>query len=81
MEVKKSDIPQEAEFMTEFWKVAKKYYIPEEGDDYWKSAIDELTELSEKYPTEFCKCIILGFMKYLEGRFYKERKHERIQNP
>ena len=81
MEVKKSDIPQEAEFMTEFWKVAKKYYIPEEGDDYWKSAIDELTELSEKYPTEFCKCIILGFMKYLEDRFCKERKHERIQNP
>lgn len=81
MEVKKSDIPQEAEFMTEFWKVAKKYYIPEEGDDYWKSAIDELTELSEKYPTEFCKCIILGFVKYLEGRFCKEGKHERIQNP
>lgn len=77
MEVKKSDIPQEAEFMTEFWIVVKKYYIPEEGDDYWKSAIDELTELSEKYPTEFCKYIILGFLKYLEGRFYRERRHER----
>lgn len=77
MEVKKSDIPQEAEFMTEFWIVVKKYYIPEEGDDYWKSAIDELTELSEKYPTEFCKCIILGFVKYLEDRFHRERRHER----
>jgi hypothetical protein len=74
VEVKKSDIPQEAEFMTEFWKVAKKYYIPEDTDSYWHDAIQSLTELSKKYPSEFAKNIILGFMKYLEDKFYKRKQ-------
>ena len=77
MEVKKSDIPQEAEFMTEFWKVAKKYYIPEDTDSYWCDAIQSLTDLSKKYPSDFAKNIILGFMKFLEDRFYRERRNER----
>lgn len=43
------EIPEEQKFFTELWNLRKKYYIPEDNDEYWDSAIRDFTELRTKY--------------------------------
>ncbi|MCD7824897.1 MAG: hypothetical protein LUH14_02890 [Clostridiaceae bacterium] len=46
--VRKADIPDEAQFFTEFWKLVKDFYIVEENDDYWVHLSDRMHEIDEK---------------------------------
>ena len=43
------EIPEEQKFFTDLWNLRKKYYTPEDSDDYWSSMINEFTELRVKY--------------------------------
>lgn len=68
------DIPIEAQFMTDFWNFRKKYYIPEDDDQYWSEFCSEAEELIEKYPTEYYKKIILLCLADRENLFRKKGK-------
>lgn len=50
--VKNSDIPEIFKFMGDFWVFMKKYFVPENDDAYWKTAMAEAAELGHKYNDE-----------------------------
>lgn len=70
--VNKSDISEISEFMSAFWVLVKKYWIPEAEDEYWEAVMREASSLGRKYPDRFCKLQILAYLDYLE----EKRKHE-----
>lgn len=64
--VRKSDVPEIAEFMTRFWEFIKKYWIPEDGDEYWKPLCDDARRIGNEYPHKFCKHMMASYVDYLE---------------
>ena len=69
------EIPEEQKFFTELWNLRKKYYTPEDNDDYWSSMINEFTELRVKYEkVSISYKMILLIIDDLEMR-YKENKY------
>ena len=69
------EIPEEQMFFTDLWNLRKKYYTPEDSDDYWSSMINEFTELRVKYEkVSISYKMILIVMDDLEMR-YKENKY------
>lgn len=70
------DIPLELEFVNVFWQVQKKYFIPESTDEYWKSLTETMNALVKKYPSEYCKSMILGFVGYLDREAAKKFRKE-----
>lgn len=69
------EIPEVQQFFTELWNLYKKYYIPEDNDDYWDSMINEFTELRVKYEkVSISYKMILLIIDDLEMR-YKEDKY------
>ena len=69
------EIPEEQMFFTDLWNLRKKYYTPEDNDDYWSSMINEFTELRVKYEkVSISYKMILLIMDDLEMR-YKENKY------
>lgn len=68
--VKKSDIPDIARFMTDFWELVKKYWIPENADSkYWERQVAEMAEMAEKYGNDkFVKKMLLAYADYLEEK-------------
>ncbi len=69
------DIPEEQKFFTELWNLRKKYYIPEDSDEYWNSVVNDFTELKDKYRgVSISYRIILLIIDDLELR-YKEKKY------
>lgn len=67
--VKKKDIPVLGAFMTEFWEVIKKLYIPEDTDEYCMAVVESLTELSEKYPDPLARKLLTAYMEYLDEQW------------
>ena len=71
------EIPEVQQFFTELWNLYKKYYIPEDNDDYWDSMINEFTELRVKYgKVSISYKMILLIIDDLEMR-YKENKYDK----
>lgn len=69
------EIPEEQKFFTDLWNLRKKYYIPEDNDEYWDSMVNEFTELRVKYEkVSISYKMILIVMDDLEAR-YKENKY------
>lgn len=66
------EIPLESRFMTDFWALRKKYYIPEKHDNYWMSLMDETDELYKKYgKNEYVKKMLFALIDDLEKRHRK----------
>lgn len=69
------EIPEEQMFFTDLWNLRKKYYTPEDNDDYWSSMVNEFTELRVKYEkVSISYKMILIVMDDLETR-YKGSKY------
>ncbi|MCD8396115.1 MAG: hypothetical protein LUD12_02820 [Lachnospiraceae bacterium] len=67
--VSKSEIPDEAQFFTEFWKLVKDFYQVEENDDYWNYLCDRINEIDEQ--CNHCRLgqvLMNGFADYLEEK-------------
>lgn len=50
--VRKQDIPQIGAFMTDLWELIKRYWIPEDTEEYWNSLTGECSRLTRKYQNE-----------------------------
>ena len=72
MQISGKKIPVESQFMTDFWALRKKFYIPEERDSYWISLMDETDELYKKYgQNEYVKKMLFALIDDLEKRHRK----------
>lgn len=68
--VRASDIPEEQKMWTDVWNWRKKYYNPENSDDYWKQFTDEGIFLGEKYG-KLCQDIVISVLDEVKGRWKK----------
>ena len=74
--VVKSDIPEVAAFMSEYWALMKNYWIAEDTDEYWDAVMKDSGELGRKYDFWLAKKLILDFLEQLERewkRLYGEK--------
>lgn len=75
-EVLAKDIPIEQQFMTDFWKFRKKYYIPENSDNYWSDMCNSADALSDKYGrNQYMTDVIMACVNDFERR-YRRIKNE-----
>lgn len=62
----------EFNFFGDFYRFAQKYYFPDDSDEYWDAVLKDASELNRRYPGNFCKHIVQGFLDYAEAE-NKER--------
>lgn len=67
--ISSNEIPEEYRFMGEFFNLRKKYYTPEDNDEYWEQLILESNELAKKYNTNYFTELILCMVDDIEKRF------------
>lgn len=71
---KNSDNKNVFDFMSDFWKFIKKYWVlgykaGEECEDYWGEVTSEASALGQKYNEDrFAVHMILGYLDYLEEK-------------
>lgn len=69
------DIPIESQFMTDYWKFRKEFYIPEDNDEYWKQLHGKANSLAEKYGREsYMEDLIRVCVNNLETRYRRAKK-------
>ena len=68
--VTKEEIPDVARFMTDFWNLLKKYYKPEDTDEYWDNLLDDSEILYNSTQDRLCRQMVLDLSGYLEGKLY-----------
>ena len=71
-EVSAKDIPIESQFMTDFWSFRKKYYVPEDRDEYWSELVSAADELYNKYPYPYFEKMILNCAEDIDKRYKKQ---------
>lgn len=71
--VERSDIPQVADFFTDFWKFVKSVWIPEGSDSYCEEAFLGACVLLNRYPDNFCRGQVLAFLDYLDSKWTEGR--------
>ena len=53
------------QFMQPFWSFIKKFYVPEDNDEYWNELVEHSNALAEKFPDELAQMLISTFDDYL----------------
>ena len=67
--VRKEDIPEVAKFMPLLWELIKKYYIPEDTDEYWDALIADANKAwSVCRETQVGLFLLHGLFSYLEEK-------------
>lgn len=64
----------EYQFMGDFYKLCKEFYLPDGNNEYWQKLVNASCALSKKYGnTEFVLNLVLGFVNYAETEFKKKQ--------
>ena len=72
MQISGKKIPVESQFMTDFWALRKKYYTPEDQDEFWIALEQDADDLYKKYKkNEYVKKMILALVDDIEKRYRK----------
>lgn len=69
--VNKEDIPVLSAFMPHFWNWTKKYYLPEEPDEWWQEMIAEGNLLVDTYQDPLCREMVVAVMEDMERRYHE----------
>lgn len=64
---------EEFYFFGDYWNLAQKYFIPEDGEEYWQDLIDDCSKLADKYKGTFYQQMIVGLQLALETVYKEER--------
>ena len=72
-------IPTEYAFFGDYFNYRKKFYFPEQSDDYWTAVINEADELIRKYDcNDYLRALVLVCVDDLERRYRQEFPEQRI---
>lgn len=71
--VEAKDIPVMQQFMQPFWTFIKKFYKPEDNDEYWNELSAYSNELAEKFPEELAQILILVVADYFDNKYHKRK--------
>ena len=76
--VTKQDIPEISVFMSDFWNFVKKYFIPEDSDQYWEEVMHEAAEIGHKYKEDrFVAYQINAYLDFLEEKRHGKAKRKK----
>lgn len=76
--VKKSDIPEIAEFFTDFWNMVKATWQIEQKEEYWSEVVHLATSINGKYNGHpFCREQLMAYMDYLDRKAAQENLERR----
>lgn len=63
---------KEFSFFGEVWTFFKRYYVVQEGDEYWKAVVDEARNITEKYHNDkLCCDLVVAVLSELERKSKK----------
>ena len=71
------DIPLEFQMFGELFNLRKEYYIPEDNDEYWEKVIAAFENLHERFPTEYCRDLVIATVNDLDRRYKEMRVAEK----
>lgn len=63
----------EFQMFSDYYKIYQDFYIPEKGNDYWKSLISETDAFLAKYKTKYAEDLITAYLDS-RRRMYKDLK-------
>ena len=62
----------------EYYKIIKKYYIPESNDSYWYAVVEEMDGFCKKYQqVPLARKMAMAFLKTMEEEL-KKGKNEKL---
>lgn len=68
MKISRADQDKESRVMTGIWNIIKKYYKPENSDEYWEGLVNDLHDLYDREGGELCKLLCITVSNYFEGK-------------
>lgn len=68
MKISRADQDKESRVMTGIWNIIKKYYEPENSDEYWEGLVNDLHDLYDREGGELCKLLCITVSNYFEGK-------------
>lgn len=68
-DIKKGD--WDFEMMREFWSIYRKFYIPEDTEEYWSNLVNACVNFMNKFDTKFAKNLCMDVYDEL-GRRYNQ---------
>lgn len=74
--VNTSEIPEEQQFMSDFWNYRKKYYHPEDSEEYWDGVLEDGEALGRKYNNLYFNNLIICCVDEWERQFRLSRGQE-----
>ncbi|MDF2608963.1 MAG: hypothetical protein K0R92_437 [Lachnospiraceae bacterium] len=66
--VSNKDIPDDFNMFGELFNLHKKYYYPDNTDEYWKAVHEDFKKLCQKYKTEFTEDLSFVVIKEFERK-------------
>ncbi len=73
-EIRNKEREEEHKFILDFWSFRKKFYVPEDNDEYWESLCNDANNLAVKYENnEYFNQLIVCCVNDIEGRYRKEK--------
>lgn len=73
--VTSKDIPEVFQMFGDVFTLLKKYYNPEQNDEFWEYLKADIDVVYNKYNTQLCKDILLAIANDIDRR-YKERSKQ-----
>lgn len=67
-----NEIKQEFNMFGEIFKFYKKYYHPENTDEYWEAVMKDSGELHEKYKLPICKALLVAIINEFDRKATEE---------
>lgn len=71
--VKNEDVPDVFKFMTDIWRFMKRFWLPEDNEEYWKDISCESRKLLDEYRQDFCVALVCFVLEYLKWKYKKNK--------
>lgn len=68
---------EEFVFFTDFWNIAKKYWIAREDDEYWENFLRDAEIFNQKYKSiGLARILMSGLVQWFDEQLKERRKNE-----
>lgn len=62
------EIPSDFNMFGDIWNLYKKYYYPEDNEQYWNNVISDFKSLSKKYQTKLVDDLCIAALNELDRK-------------
>lgn len=66
--VSNKEIPNDFNIFNDIWTLYKRYYYPEDNEQYWNNVISDFKSLSKKYQTKLANDLCIAILNELDRK-------------